>query len=123
MFCEVCTLRSQGKRLRRSEYPAAVRGRVQVTVWPHNNFQRFIRRIEVVERSGVTSLRTRLSMADPVLLPCPADVGMLLAGTEVAIIDDRIHEFSQLWLMRPCTDSEVLPPVHWAHLSKYIPTP
>lgn len=110
-------------RLRRAEYPVPVVGRVEASVWPHNNFQRFIRRIEVTERSGVASHRTALFMADPVLLPCPADLGWLLAGTEVQVIDDRIHEFSQLWLVRPCSEEEALPPVHWGLLSKFIPTP
>lgn len=108
--------------LRRSENPVPVRGRLEVTVWPHNNFQRFIRRIEVTEHSGVSSVRTAMSMADPVLLPCPVDLGMLLAGVEVEVVGDRIHEFSQLWLVRPCSRDDDLPPVHWGHLSDFLPT-
>lgn len=109
--------------LRRSEYPAPVRGRVEVAVWPHNNYQRFIRRIEVRVGVGISTYRTPLVMADPVLLPCPADLGLLIAGTELESIESRVHEFSQLWLLRPCDGDEELDPVHWTQLAHFLPTP
>lgn len=110
-------------RLRRSEYPPPVRGRVEVAAWPHNNLQRFIRRIEVRVSVGIRTYRTPLVMADPVLLPCPADLGLLIAGTEIEATENRVYEFSQLWLLRPCHGNEDLDPVHWTHLAQFIPTP
>ncbi|KTT23226.1 hypothetical protein [Pseudacidovorax intermedius] len=96
---------------------------MEVAVWPHNNFQRFIRRIEVRVGVGISTHRTPLMMADPVLLPCPASLGLLIAGIELEAIENRVHEFSQLWLLRPCQGDEELDPVQWTQLAKFIPTP
>ena len=102
---EVILLRKKGRRLKRQEWAAPLRGTLRIKEMDRdkNNAKRNLLTIELWESWTTTSRRGLAVMFDPVLLPSPDD-GLLIAGTELesdVANGLNIYEHRQVWLCRP----------------------
>lgn len=99
-------------RLRPEEWPAPVRGELQMAYWEgaHNSYRRTLRNLSLLVYRGTTAV-PQLRISDPE----PIDVvggAMLFRGIELEAREGRIYEHEQVWLVRPLEslDRPPLPP-------------
>lgn len=109
MWCEVIRCRQEGLRLRKSQWPAPIRGLLQIEELARadNNFRHHVRMASLYALTGVSGAKTSLLIPifDPQLLPAPAGQ-LLLRGIEItskvtATGTREVYEFEQLWLCTP----------------------
>ena len=117
MFCEVIELRKNGLRLRPEEWPAPVAGHLRMAQWDssHTSYHRAIRKLVLWVPWG-TSMVPGPWLGDAQLVDVVGDA-QLLRGDVLHSEDGRIHEFVQLWLLRPRHDQ------HGPALPKFDPSP
>lgn len=119
MFCEIITLRDNGLRLRSTEWPAPIRGRLKfVQLGGQAMAARRSQRVaELMTEWGTTSVPS-LHLFDPELVDVAGDALLLRGYVIKADANLRATEYQQLWLTRPCMtlDSPPLPafdPSQW----------
>lgn len=112
MWAEVSILRRRGMRLHQHEWPPAALVFLEVKQLhgPNNPLRQHARMANLWEAFGSTSQRAIGTMYDPVLTMTAGD-GFLLRGIELEQIDRRLHEYQQVWLVRPSAlHADPLPP-------------
>lgn len=122
MFCEVITLRKDGLRLRPEEWPAPVRGVLQVDQREaRTTSARRAQREVTVMGEWVSAPKPLAFMFDPEFVDVVGD-GFLLRGYVITPADGRCYEHQQLWLVRPCpAGGPPLPPFDTQPWSKRLP--
>lgn len=123
MFCEIITLRDNGRRLRPEEWPAPVAGQLRLisSDQRHNNLCRTLRSLTHYQPWG-TQMVPRLHLTDPVLLDVVGDA-MLFRGVITRVEGSDVWEHEQLWLVRPRAgiDGPPLPPFDPRPFIKRVP--
>jgi hypothetical protein len=111
VFCTITTLRKNGLRHRRSEWPDPVAGQLRVGTWDAatNSFGRTVRQAELIQEYGVNT-RPVLILFEPELIDVP-DQGQLLRGVDLERKEGRTFEHQQLWLVRPAALRQTPPQV------------
>jgi hypothetical protein len=102
MHCSVTTLRYQGQRLKRSEWPLPVTGHLHIGVisGADTYFRRPINRAEIRVPSG-SLWRSTLVLFDPQIQQTTEDGGLLISGIELlsGLQGGGMTEVHQLWMV------------------------
>ena len=110
MWVDVVLCRRNGLRLRKSEWPAPVRGelRIEESERDANSFKRGVRVANLLAPTGASRVHAGvlLPIFDPVLIPAPPG-HILIRGIEIASMAAsdgslNVYEHEQLWL---CTQA------------------
>ncbi len=107
MLCEVILCRKDGRRLRRSEWPAPVVGQLVIddTDAKHSAFNRNLRAAKLLgyrdsDRYRTSEINLVPPIFDPVLLAAPRGL-LVLRGVELDPRDGGVYELEQVWLCSP----------------------
>lgn len=104
MLCEITPLRKAGVRLARCQWPAPLRGVLEIADWDAggNNFKRNVRQAQFWEVHPTAKRPLIQSIFDPVILRT-VDGGFLLSGIELQSLTEsqQVAEHIQIWLCRP----------------------
>src|SRR5512133_1138106 len=100
MLCEVILCRKDGRRLRRSEWPAPVLGTLVIreSAADKNNFKRHVRvaQLKVARHAFSTSSVDAVApLFDPQFLPAP-DGKLLIRGIELCASSAEVFEHEQM---------------------------
>ena len=101
MFCEIIETRREGLRLRPDEWPAPIVGDLRMVYVDGraNNSRRTIR-----QATQWVSWGTQMVPGPRIIDPQWIDVfgdAMVMRGTQLHVLDGRIYEADQLWIVRP----------------------
>lgn len=97
----VTQLRAQGRRLRRSEWPAPVVGELELSVMPETNARRPLRKLELYGTPGTVRQSLLLPLFEPQIISMDRG-GMVLHGMQLASGDAGVFEHMQVWHCVPC---------------------
>ncbi|CAN7171933.1 hypothetical protein LJR118_000309 [Acidovorax sp. LjRoot118] len=99
-------------RLRPEEWPAPVRGELQMNYWDgtRNSSRRTLRDVALMVRWG-TSTVPNIRMADPEWIDVVGGA-LLMRGMGLHMVDGRVYEHEEVWLIRALESlqSPPLPP-------------
>lgn len=100
MLVDVTPLRTRGMRLRNAELPEPIRGLLQ-TSWITQSVMGYpIMTASLMERQGVASQRSLITMLDARLVAI-TDGALVLEGIELEQADGRMWEHRQVWRCVP----------------------
>lgn len=122
VFCEVITLRKDGLRLRPEEWPAPLRGKLQVKQQEGRALaaRRSLREVQLVGEWVIAPMVLAF-MFEPEFIDVVGD-GFLLRGNVIQSVEGRCYEHQQLWLVRPTSESDPpLPPFDARPFRKNLP--
>jgi len=118
---EIIELRRNGMRLRPEEWPDPMVGCLRMHYWDgrRNSSRRTLRQLTLYGSWGTTE-RPVGTLTDPQLIDV-LGAAMLLQGQVLNTIDGRLHEHNQLWIVRPKTSNEPLPPFDVSPWAERLP--